>query len=274
MNESDQSEYVTWVDFTERMQGTVVSQYDWQLFYNRYMGFIHDRCVKMGWLKFEQEIMDRCALKFNDEEIKKVRHDRPGSFRAWLFSVMATAYKDALRSRYAKKNDILSSALSIDAGEDKAEERDLNKTEKGAAGLADDRNESSNFRLGIKPVDDLDLDEKLDDEDLWQCYIAYIVFDLIEKNTPREQYQAFVWRVCKNRTVEEIVQATGCTKKQVYEYVREVKDKLRNQFKNFGEMPPGLSKDDWTSLLQKAKDGYKHYRKIADEISTRFTGKK
>jgi len=274
MNKSDQTEYLTWVDFTERMQGTVVSQYDWQLFYNRYMGFIHDRCVKKGWLKFEQEIMERCVLKFNDEEIKKVRHDKPGSFRAWLFSVMETAYKDALRSRKAKKNEILRTALSIEAGEDKAEEKNLDKPEKGAAGLPDDRNESSNFRLGIKPVDNLDVDGNLNDEELWQIYVAYIVFDLIEKNTSKEQYQVFVWRVCKNRTVEEIVQATGCTKEQVYEYSREVKDKLRNQFKNFGEMPQDLSSDDWASLLQKAKDGYKHYRKIADEVSTRYMGKK
>lgn len=260
MTKLAQTEYTTWVDFTERMQGTVVSQYDWQLFYNRYMGFIHDRCVKKGWLKFEQEIMERCVLKFNDEEIKKVRHDRPGSFRAWLYSVIKSAYCDICSERCKKKNQVI--VTNIDPT--MIEELLPNPRKKRSV---------ANY-YGIDPEKNKFINYNQDEEQLWQIFIAYIVFDLIEKNTSKEQYQVFVWRVCKNRTVEEIVQATGCTKEQVYEYSREVKDKLRNQFKNFGEMPQDLSSDDWASLLQKAKDGYKHYRKIADEVSTRYMGKK
>jgi RNA polymerase sigma factor (sigma-70 family) len=274
MQGSDQTEYTTWVDFTKRMQGTTISQYDWALFYNRYRGFIHDRCVKCGWVRYEQEIVDRCVLKFTDEEIKKIRHERPGAFRAWLFKVIKNAYLDVISSRIAaRKKDVMTSALSIDREEDIREERDDEKEVKGAAGLLDERGENDKFRFWTDPIDYQINDRKLSDDDLWHCYVAYIVFDLIEKNTSPEQYQVFVWRECKKRTIEEIVQATGCTKEQVYEYSRAVKVKLRNQFKKFGEMPQDLSSDDWASLLQKAKTGYDHYRKIADEVSTRYTGK-
>lgn len=266
MKKSEQTEYETWVDFTQRMQGTEVSQYDWSLFYNRYMGFIHDRCVKKGWLDLEQEIMDRCVLKFNDEEIKKVKHNHPGSFRAWLFSVIQNSYYQILREREKKKNKIIRDAKPIDSDEI------MEEVEQCLA--AKETKQSTGIDLGIDPEKNKFINNNWDDEKLWQCYISYLVFDLIEKNTSREQYQVFVWKCCKNRSVEEIVRATGCTKNQVYEYSRAVEEKLWNQFKHFAEMPPGLSEDDWASLLQKAKEGYKHYRKIADEFSTRIGKKK
>ena len=266
MTKLDQTEYTTWVDFTERMQGTVVSQYDWELFYNRYMGFIHDRCVKKGWLDLEQEIMDRCVLKFNDEEIKKIRHDRPGSFRAWLYSVIEKTYYDIFRERNKMKNKIIQDAESID---------DENFPESDEQYLvAQEPIQTPRNYWGIDPEKNKYINNNWDEEKLWQIYVAYIVFDLIKKNTSWKQFQVFVWRDCKNRPVEEIAQATGFTKKQVYEYSRAVKDKLKNQFKKFGEMPQDLSSDDWDSLSQNAKDGYEHYRKIADEVSTRYTGKK
>ena len=266
MAKAEETEYVTWIDFTQRMQGTSVSQEDWALFYKRYMGFIHDRCTKKGWLDFEQEIMDRCVLKFNDEEIKKVRHDHPGSLRAWMYSVIESAYKDTLKAHKAKKNNFIINETSVGYDVDQTKPEDID--------IADEKEETNEYKYGISPTDNSYIDKHWDEEKLWQCYVSYIVFDLIQKNTSKEQYQVFVWRVCKNRTVEEIVQATGCTKKQVYEYSREVCDKLRNQFKKFGEMPAELAVEDWGALQQKAIMGYKHYRTIADDFSTRYMVKK
>ena len=77
----------------------------------------------------------------------------------------------------------MTSALSIDRGEDIREERDNKKEVKGAGGLLDERGENDNSRFGMAPVDYQINDRKLSDDDLWHCYVAYIVFDLIKKNT-------------------------------------------------------------------------------------------
>ena len=78
MIDTGRTEYKTWTDFNQRMQRTTVSQADWELFYNRYHGFIVEICIKKGWKNLTQDIVDRCVLKFNDASIKKIRHDHPG----------------------------------------------------------------------------------------------------------------------------------------------------------------------------------------------------
>lgn len=262
------TEYTTWVDFTERMQCTTVSQEDWALFYKRYYGFIVGYCQKRGWQDLTQEILDRCVLKFNDESIKKIRHDHPGSLRAWLHSVIHRAFADIMRKRGLKENSIYKDLVEIDL-EGKVsvpknpEEKDGPVTRVGLEASASD------IPHGSDPIENQAADLGWSDEELEQSFILYLAIDTIKTKTPPIQFQTFVWRKCQKRSIGEIAQATGCTPKQAYEYSRLVEDKLKNQIKKFGEKFPARSSKDWNTLLQRAQEGQKYFRAVADEFSTR-----
>lgn len=259
------TEYTTWIDFTQRMQCTTVSQADWEQFYNRYHGFIVEICIKKGWKDLTQDIVDRCVLEFNDANIKKIRHDHPGSLRAWMYKVIKSAHADVIDFRKEKKNIIFKDARVIES-DGTAPKR---TTEDTTIILYDTKTPAPDAFHGIDPIENHAAALGWCDDKLWRSYVLYLAFDIIKKNTSQRQYQAFVWRKCKKRKVEEIAQTIGCTKKQVYEYSRAVADKIKNQIRKFGEKFPEPSQEDWAALLQQAQEGYKHYREIADEFSTR-----
>ena len=267
MIDTGRTEYKTWTDFNQRMQRTTVSQADWELFYNRYHGFIVEICIKKGWKNLTQDIVDRCVLKFNDASIKKIRHDHPGSLRAWMYKEIHGAYVDIIRSRKREKNSIINDARVIES-DGTVPKRHGEEKEKTVV-LYDTKTLAPDAFHGIDPIENHANDLGWCDDDLWRSYVLYLAFDIIKKNTSRRQYQAFVWRKCKKRKIEEIAQTIGCTKEQVYEYSRAVADKIKNQIRKLGEMFPAQSQEDWAALLQQAQEGYKHYREIADEFSTR-----
>lgn len=224
----------TWTDFTKRMKGSQVTQENWALFYEKYYGFIVCYIKKHSNLKDVQiqavvdMVVDDIFIKHKLDNFE-TRKDK--SFRSWFAALIHRRMIDYYRSI---KND------PVLLGEDHY------------ASVKDPESEK----------------EGIGDEELWQSYMAYLVYDEVSKKADANQVHCFVWRVYNKRKPSEIAAVLRIEPERVYEEVRAFKDKISNTAKKFGENYD-IKTTDWEALKRKADEAKARYQQVADDFSLR-----